>query len=111
MAAQTTSSLPPVVSTASRGEWATAFVMWLAYAFASVGPWLALQRERGVESESWQALAGWILDSLVWILLTPAIFAALDRLPLTRGLRIRNGILRILVGSSRRSCTSRSPSR
>jgi len=81
-----------VVPTATRGEW-VAVVLYLLM-LATVEP--ADQLQQGVTTP---LVVGQAIRFLCWIAVLPATFAALDRLPLARGVLLRNLSLTIGVAA------------
>jgi two-component system LytT family sensor kinase len=89
--------LPPVARTTTRGEWGTLIALWLILVAQSVGPAASVFRLAGVPVTHRQMTVYCFAGTVLWIALTPFLFAAFDRTPVTGRARVRNFALRVGV--------------
>jgi hypothetical protein len=82
--------LPPIAGKVTRLEWAIVLLCWLLMAIASAEPLQKQLAARGVVLTLHDLRIGQIIDWAVWAALLPLAFAALDRLPLRRGVWLKH---------------------
>ncbi len=88
-------ALPPVVPTATRREWVAVGAAWLGLSLISA---LAFMSAGGNGAPRWFALAGFLADGAVWVMLTPVLFLGLDRVRLLPGGRIGAAVGYLVIG-------------
>ena len=92
-----TDALPAVRRALSREQWVFVCGLLFVYELASVRPTLLASRAAGVPLSAAHALVISAVDGLLWFLLIPPIFIALDRMPLRYSLWLRNASGRVLL--------------
>ena len=92
-----TDALPAVRRALSREQWIFVCGLLVVYELASVRPTLLTNRAAGVPLSIAHALIISAVDGVLWFLLIPPIFLALDRMPLRHSVRLRNAGGRLLL--------------
>jgi two-component system, LytTR family, sensor kinase len=70
-----------IVRDATPGEWAAVAGLQLVLELASIRPILAVNRAAGVQPGAVHVAVGATIDLILWLLLVPAVFGLLDRMP------------------------------
>lgn len=92
--------LPPIARATTRAEWASLVGVWIFLVARSIEPTTHSLQNSGIPTSPWPILAHIAFEVLVWIAATPFLFALLDRMPVARGMRPRNLVLRVVLAAS-----------